>query len=193
MTDPNESHKLPGQGKSSYDLINPKALWKELHLGSGMTFLDLGCGEGNYALAAAEIIGLHGTVYAVDLWKEGIATLKERARQKSQINLQAMVAPAGQIPLEDHTIDLGFMATVLHDLVEDGTAIAALAEMTRLVKPGGRLAIVEFEKIDGPPGPPRQIRLDPDETETLVTPFGFSRQKVKKLGPYNYLITFVKL
>jgi ubiquinone/menaquinone biosynthesis C-methylase UbiE len=193
MTDPTTPEKLPGQGKSSYDLINPEVLWKELHLGSGMTFLDLGCGTGTYALAAAEIIGLHGMVYAVDFWDEGIAALKEQARQDSRLNLTAFVAPAGQIPLEDHTLDLGFMATVLHDLKEADTAIAALAEMTRLIKPGGKLAIVEFEKIDGPPGPSRQIRLDPEEVEELVTPFGFSRIKVKKLGPYNYLITFIKL
>jgi hypothetical protein len=51
---------------------------------------------------------------------------------------------------------------------------------------------VEFEKIDGPPGPPRHIRLDPGEVEALVDPYGFRRQKTVKLGPYNYLITFTK-
>jgi ubiquinone/menaquinone biosynthesis C-methylase UbiE len=193
MSDSTTPHKLPGQGKSSYDLINPKVLWKELDLSSGLTFLDLGCGEGNYSLAAAAIIAPTGIVYAVDLWKEGIAALKERAVQEGRDNLKAMVAPAGEIPLADHSIDVGFMATVLHDLVEAGTAIAALAEMTRLVKPGGLFGIVEFEKIDGPPGPPRHIRLAPEEVEELVTPYGFRRQKLKKLGPYNYLITFVKL
>jgi ubiquinone/menaquinone biosynthesis C-methylase UbiE len=187
------TEKLPGQGKSSFDLINPKVLWKEIDLAPGLTFLDLGCGEGNYSMAAAEIIGMHGTVYAVDLWEEGIAALKARARQKGQINLQAQVAPAGEIPLKDHSVDIGFMATVLHDLVEAGTHIAALAEMTRLIKPRGKLAIVEFEKIDGPPGPPQHVRLDATQVENLVSPFGFKRQKVKKVGDYNYLITFKKL
>ena len=85
------------------------------------------------------------------------------------------------------------MATVLHDLVEAGTATGALAELTRVLKPGGLLAIVEFDKIDGPPGPPRHIRLDPAEVEALVAPYGFARQRTVKLGPYNYLITFMKL
>ena len=188
-----ETEKLPGQGKSSFDLINPKVLWREIDLAPGLIFLDLGCGEGNYSMSAAEIIGINGTVYAVDLWKEGIAALKERARQQGQINIQAQVAPAGEIPLKDHSVDIGFMATVLHDLVEAGTAIAALAEMTRLIKPRGKLAIVEFEKIDGPPGPPKHIRLDAAQVENLVSPYGFKRQKVKKVSDYNYLITFTKL
>jgi ubiquinone/menaquinone biosynthesis C-methylase UbiE len=188
-----ESPKPPGAGKSSYDLIDPGTLWAELDLPQGITFLDLGCGQGNYALAAADRIGPAGVVYAVDLWEEGIAALRERAARAGRANLKALVAGAGQIPMANLSVDVGFMATVLHDLVEAGTAAGALAELARVIKPGGCLAIVEFAKIDGPPGPPRHIRLEAGEVEALVAPYGFARQKTVKLGPYNYVITFVKL
>jgi len=187
------SHKPPGAGKSSYDLIDPGALWAALNLSQGITFLDLGCGQGNYSLAAASLIGPDGVVYAVDLWEEGIAALKERAAREGRANLKPLVAPADHIPMESLSVDVGLMATVLHDLVEAGTAAGALAEVTRVIKPGGRLAIVEFHKIDGPPGPPRHIRLDPAEVEAMVAPYGFTRQQTVKLGPYNYLITFSKI
>ncbi|MCK9376284.1 MAG: methyltransferase domain-containing protein [Syntrophobacterales bacterium] len=188
-----EPQKPPGAGKSSFDLIDAAKLWAELDLPQGITFLDVGCGQGNYSLAAAAIIGPNGLVYAVDLWEEGIAALKERAAREGRVNLKALVAGAGQLPLEDRSVDAGFLATVLHDLVEDGTAGGALQELARVLKPGGRLAIVEFEKIDGPPGPPIQIRLNPEEVEALVGPYGFRREKTAQVGPYNYLITFVKL
>ena len=187
------THKPPGAGKSSYDLIDPAILWAELNLSPGITFLDLGCGQGNYALAVAGLIGPAGTVYAVDLWDEGIAALKDRAIREGRTNLKSLVAGADQVPLDNHSVDVGFMATVLHDLAEAGTAAGALAKAARLIKPGGRLAIVEFDKIDGPPGPPRHIRLDAAEVEALVAPYGFRRRKIAKLGPYNYLMTFVKL
>ena len=183
----------PGAGKSSYDLIDQGTLWAELNLPQGITFLDLGCGQGNYSLAAADLIGPAGMVYAVDLWKEGIASLKERAAREGLANLKALVAGAGRVPIENLSLDVGFMATVLHDLVEAGTAAGALTEVARVIKAGGRLAIVEFDKVDGPPGPPRHIRLAPAEVEALVAPYGFARQRTVKLGPYNYLITFVKL
>ena len=129
----------------------------------------------------------------MDLWEEGIAALKERAAREGRANLKPLAAAAGQVPMESRSVDVGLMATVLHDLVEAGTAAGALAEVTRVIKAGGQLAIVEFDKIDGPPGPPRHIRLDPAEVEALVAPYGFARQQTVKLGPYNYLITFVKL
>jgi ubiquinone/menaquinone biosynthesis C-methylase UbiE len=193
MANHSESPKLPGAGKSSYDLIDPGTLWAELNLPQGITFLDLGCGRGNYSLAVANLIGPAGVVYAVDLWDEGIASLKELAAREGRVNLQPLVAPAGRVPLESRSVDVGFMATVLHDLVEAGTEASALAELARVLKPGGLLAIVEFDKVDGPPGPPWHIRLNPEEVEALVAPYGFARQRTVKLGPYNYLITFVKL
>ncbi|HZK13282.1 MAG TPA: methyltransferase domain-containing protein [Desulfobaccales bacterium] len=192
MSHHTESHKPPGAGKSSYDLIDPGILWAALNLPQGITFLDLGCGQGNYSLAAAERISPAGVVYAVDLWEEGIAELCERAAREGLANLKPLAAPAGQIPLESRSVDVGLMATVLHDLVEAGTAAGALAEVARVIKAEGRLAIVEFDKIDGPPGPPRHIRLDPAEVEALVAPYGFARQQIVKLGPYNYLMTFIK-
>jgi ubiquinone/menaquinone biosynthesis C-methylase UbiE len=192
MVNHTESHKPPGAGKSSYDLIDPGSLWAALNLPQGITFLDLGCGQGNYSLAAASLIGPTGVVYAVDLWEEGLAALQERAAREGLANLKPLAAPAGQVPVESNSVDVGLMATVLHDLVEAGTAAGALAEVARVIKAAGRLAIVEFHKIDGPPGPPRHIRLDPAEVEALVAPYGFARQQTVNLGPYNYLITFVK-
>jgi ubiquinone/menaquinone biosynthesis C-methylase UbiE len=187
------SPKPPGAGKSSYDLIDPGILWAALNLPQGITFLDLGCGQGNYSLAAADRIGPNGVVYAVDLWEEGIAALKARAAREGWTTLKPLAAPAGQIPMESSGVDVALLATVLHDLVEAGTATGALAEVSRVIKPGGQLAIVEFDKIDGPPGPPRHIRLDPAEVEALVAPYGFARQQTVSLGPYNYLMTFSKI
>jgi ubiquinone/menaquinone biosynthesis C-methylase UbiE len=84
------------------------------------------------------------------------------------------------------------MATVLHDLVEAQTAAGTLREVARVVKPGGTLAIVEFIKIAGPPGPPLHIRLAPEDVERLVEPYGFHRIKLADVGPFTYLITFKK-
>jgi ubiquinone/menaquinone biosynthesis C-methylase UbiE len=184
--------KLPlGAGRSSFELIDARALFRELRLKKRSAFLDIACGRGAYTLAASEFVGPNGTLYAVDLWKEGVADLKAAAAARGIANIIAMIANVGErLPLEDRTVDAALMATVLHDLVEEGKAEAALRETARVLRPGGNFAVVEFKKIDGPPGPPRSVRLDAGEVARLVSPFGFVRRKALDLGPYNYLLTF---
>ena len=186
-----EDKKPTGAGKSSYDLIDIDKFFKELNLQKGISFLDLACGRGAYCLAASEIIGKNGRVYGVDLWAEGIALLKAAASDKSAGNIEALVSDAGKnIPLDGRSIDVCLMATVLHDFVEDKIDQEVLPEIVRVIQPGGTLAIMEFKKIDGPPGPPRHVRLSPEQVDELLAPFGFKQAHYVDVGPHNYLMLF---
>ena len=82
------------------------------------------------------------------------------------------------------------MATVLHDFKEMNAEQAVLKQVKTLLRPGGCLAVIEFQKKDGPPGPPADIRLNRQETEELVTGLGFKKTNVADIGDYNYLVTF---
>jgi ubiquinone/menaquinone biosynthesis C-methylase UbiE len=183
--------KPMGAGKSSFDLIDVDKFFKELNLQKGISFLDVACGRGLYCLSAAEIIGKNGKVFGVDLWEEGIELLKATANERRVDNITALVSDAAkQIPVANHSIDVCLMATVLHDFVEDKIDQAVLPEIVRVIKPGGILSIMEFIKIDGPPGPPRHIRLSPEQVDDMLTPFGFKRKHFAAVGPYNYLMLF---
>src|SRR5665648_46814 len=182
-------------GKSSFDLVDADRLFEELGLGLDTNLLDVGSGVGNYALAAAERMGPTdgGRIYAVDLWKEGITLLQTEAARRGFARIVPMVADVGSvIPVGDESVDVCLIATVLHDLVLDGTHEGALREMSRTLKSDGLLAVVEFEKVDGPPGPPKDIRLNPQELEAIVTRFGFEPSKMVAVGPYHYLSLFTK-
>jgi ubiquinone/menaquinone biosynthesis C-methylase UbiE len=180
----------PGAGRSSFELIDRKILFDELHLMSGTSLLDLGCGRGEYAIAAADLTG-EGQIYGIDLWAEGIADLRKKAAAKGLKNLTALVSDSSKrVPLNNRSIDVCLMATVLHDLVEVDGAGKTLDEVHRVLTPGGLLAIVEFKKVDGPPGPPLTIRLSPEDVSRIVTPHGFTERRVAEVGPYHYVITF---
>ena len=180
-----------GAGVSSFELIDPALLFSKLKLREGMVFLDLARRKGLYAIAAAEAIGEKGWVYGIDLWEEGIAHLQKEISARGLKNIKAMVADVSKkIPLDDKQVDLCLIATVLHDLVQIKAHEGALREVRRVLNPEGILAIIEFKKIDGPPGPPRHIRLSPEEVERMLNAYGFKKKWTHQVGPYNYLMAF---
>ncbi len=181
-----------GAGKSSFDLIDPALFFDTIQLDRNLVFLDIACGIGNYSLAVAEVLGENSIIFAIDLWPEGISSLLKEISKKMMTNIWATVGDISKrIPINNNSIDICLMATVLHDLVEVQTQHGALKEIARVLKPGGLLAIIEFIKVEGPPGPPIDIRLTAEEVESIVAPYGFLKEYIADVGPYNYLAGFI--
>lgn len=179
-------------GKSSYDLIEADLFWRLMGLQNDMVLLDLGCGVGNYTLPAAQIVGRRGVVYALDAWQDGIATLKENAKARRMDMIRPMVADIRKpLPLKPASVDVVLMATVVHDLIRDGSFESAMEGVGRVLSANGRLAVVEFARIDGPPGPPLHVRLSPTALVEAMRPFGFHPITVDDIGDHLYLAQFV--
>ncbi len=185
------SHQPTGAGKSSYDLIDRSRFWSAISLKPGMTIVDLACGAGRYLTEMANKIGPDGRIVAIDLWEEGIAQIS-RSDQSRGPRIETYVADVGKsLPVADQCVDLCLMATVLHDLVADGIAQAALEEVARILKPTGILAVVEFKKQDAPHGPPKAVRLRLEEVSMLLMPVGLIRfSPVVDLGPDLWFAEF---
>lgn len=183
--------KPKGAGKSSFELIDTQILEQMLPIHKGSVILDLACGKGLYSLFLSQLSGPSGLVYAVDLWQEGLEILKQDALKKEAANILTIKADATrEIDIEAHSLDLCLMATVLHDFKEMNADQTVLKQVLNLLIPGGCLAVIEFKKMDGPPGPPAHIRLSQEETEKLVTGVGFKKINTTEIGDYNYLTTF---
>jgi ubiquinone/menaquinone biosynthesis C-methylase UbiE len=183
--------KPVGAGSSSFDLIEPKVFFTELNLQKGQTVLDAACGRGAYSLSASEVVGPTGRIWAFDLWKEGIEHLQEEINSRHIRNIEARVVDVSQrIPLEDHSVDVCLLATVLHDLIQVGQDQGALEEIKRVMKPQGIVAVMEFKTIGGPPGPPIKIRISVEEVAERLRPFSLDLIRTRDVGPYNYLAIF---
>ncbi len=185
-------HKKPkGAGKSSFELINQDKLKDMLPLKPGSTVLDLACGKGTYSIFLSKIVGDEGLAYAVDLWEEGLQILDKKIEEQNITNILPLLDDATEeIEIDDYSVDVCLMATVLHDFEEMGKSGAVLKQVKNILKPGGCLAVIEFKKIDGPPGPPKKIRLSEEETEKMVTGYGFKKANTIDIGDYNYLMMF---
>ena len=180
-------------GKSSKAYLDADKVLKEIGLKSGAYFLDIGSGEGYFSIAASRMVGGKGRVYAIDSYEESLDKLREHIRREKISNLEAIVADATrEIPLADGIVDVCLMANVLHGFVNDEEVAGVMHEIARVMKTGGIFAVVDFKKIDPPPGPPISIRLAPDEVERKLSVFGFQKTRVADLGPYHYAVMFSK-
>jgi ubiquinone/menaquinone biosynthesis C-methylase UbiE len=157
----------------------------------GDRFLDLGCGPGDYSLQASSAVGETGVVYALDREGEMVDVLKKKTASWGIENIEAMVADVLQpLPLDDGSIDVCLVSTVLHALSPGEDSLDLFEEIHRVLKPSGRLAVVECKKEDASFGPPIHMRLSPEQVERCAARSGFKKTGLIDLG-YNYMIQFV--
>jgi ubiquinone/menaquinone biosynthesis C-methylase UbiE len=180
-------------GTSSFELIDPTLLFDELKLEKGSRFLDLACGLGKYSIFASQYIDREGVIYAVDLWEEGIKELEKEIYAGQIENIKTIITDISlNIPIENGSIDTCLMATVVHDLVYDKTEAGTLEQVKKVMRNDGVLAVLEFKKINPPPGPPLEIRLTSDQLDSIVGPYGFIRNRTIDFGNYTYLSLYRK-
>jgi len=178
-------------GMSSKAFLNAERVIPEIGLKNGDKFLDVGCGEGYFSIAASKFIGNKGKVYAIDSYEKSIAVLKEQIHRENISNIEAIVADVTKkMPMPDASIDVCLMANVMHGFLANGEVQSVMTEIARVMKAGSTLAVVEFKKIAGPPGPPISIRMTPEELEDLISGYGFEKNKVVEVGPFHYAAMF---
>jgi len=169
---------------------DPSRVFENLKLKAGDVFLDLGCGPGEYALHASKLVGVSGLVYALDKSESLIADLKQQAGGEGIENIIAMVADVTKLlPIREGCVDLCLVATVLHIPDVTKTVETLCAEIRRVLKQNGRLAIIECHSKDLSFGPPKHMRLSPEQVKDSMAQGGFIVLTEIDLG-YNYLIQF---
>jgi len=180
-------------GRSSRGFLDAGKVLRYIGVSEGDRFLDLGCGDGYFSIAASQVVGKDGIVYAFDADEGSITRLKKEIVDRKLTNIEASVVDiTKKLPLADESISLAFMSNVLHGLVENDEEEGAFEEIARVTAQNGRLAVVEFKKQESPMGPPLSIRLSPDDVETLARRYGFSSESVQEVGPYHYAIILRK-
>lgn len=107
----------------------------------GMHVLDVGCGPGPHLGLIAERVGAHGLVVGVDLDAEDLAVAADlHAERITRGVVRLEQGDVYQLPFADDAFDVVWMSAVFHHLEE---SVAALAEMARVVMPGGLVAVLD--------------------------------------------------
>ncbi|HYL61572.1 MAG TPA: class I SAM-dependent methyltransferase [Candidatus Methylomirabilis sp.] len=165
--------------------------WKQ-----GTVVADIGAGDGRYSFAAAEIVGASGRVFATEIDEEKLRTLRSEVKERKLRNVEVVVSADAATNLPEACCDAIFLRRVYHHLTKP---LEFDASLLRSLKPGGKLAIIDFPphpeygKVKGVPkdredhGIQRKILIDE------VTKAGFALDKVADDWPTSdYCVVFQK-
>ncbi len=181
----NKNMKHEHKGKSSERFLNKTIILNELAICPGQTVLDAGCGNGYMAKEFALQVTETGKVYAIDPDKFAIENLQLETKGSVIVPLEGDITR--ETPLEKSSIDLIYLSTVIHGF--SGNQMKSFLEETkRLLRPEGRLAILEIKKETTPFGPPMDIRFSP---EGLKQAIGLRPLALSEPGEYFYMQLFV--
>jgi protein-L-isoaspartate O-methyltransferase len=166
--------------ESPHPLITRPRLREILEPQSGERILEVGPGTGYYTLEMAEWVKPDGQVDILDLQQEMLDHTMRSAGERGLANVTPTQSDATAMPYEDGTYDAAYLVAVLGEIPDQE---AALRELSRVLKPGGRLVVGELL------GDPHYVRLGPLRLRASGAGLSYERRVGNALG---YFARFAK-
>jgi SAM-dependent methyltransferase len=167
----------------------PDLLYEALDLQPGMQVADIGAGTGYHSRRFAEFVGARGTVYAVDIQAEMLELLQKNMASRGIRNVRSVLGDVDDAKLPEGQIDLAVMVDVYHEFE---FPYEMMESIVRALKPGGRVAFVEFKAGD------RSVPIRPlhtmSEIQIRKEAEVFPLQWVKTIStlPWQHVVIFSK-
>lgn len=169
---------------------DPKSNVLQLGLRDGMKVGDLGAGSGHFAAAAAAIVGTSGKIYAVDIQEDILKHVKDHAEGLGHRNVETVwgnFEKLGGTRLRDASLDAVILSNTLFQLDHREGAVA---EIKRILMPGGRLLVIDWAGAYGGMGPLPHRVVSEHVAEELFITAGFHKVKAFRAGPHHYSLVF---
>ncbi len=181
MTDtglhPSNGHRI--QGRTTESFIDARDVISRLDLKGDEVFMDAGCGDGHVAMEAYDMMDDAATIYAVDIYEPSIEDLEKDLEKDGITNVIPVQSDiADRIAIDDDTVDMCLMINVFHHFVAMETADEAIRELKRVIKPGGKIAVMDYKKMDSGYGPPVKFKSSPEELEEMFGKHGLKMVKL---------------
>jgi ubiquinone/menaquinone biosynthesis C-methylase UbiE len=164
-----------------------ETLLKALNVQPGQVICDMGCGNGFYTLPLAKLVGAKGKVFAVDIQREMLGLLRDRAREEKLRNIKLLHGDVHDPHLESNSCDLVLMVDVYHEFSHPEQMLAAIRQS---LKPTGRVALVEFRAED-PNVPIKPLhKMAKEQILKEFEPNGFRLAEEFDKLPWQHLMFF---
>ena len=157
----------------------------------GMAVADVGAGTGLFTMMFAQAVKPGGRVYAVDISQAFIEHIRETAKAQGLDNVTGIVNGAADTKLPEASVELVYLCDTYHHFEHPQEVLASIR---RALRPGGRMVVIDFEKIPGETHTQRidHVRLDKGAAIKEIEAAGFRFLEEKKLLRENYFVVFLR-
>ncbi len=191
-----ETKGLILNGGWRYDTFVFRCQWRKLRqrtatlaqLQPGEQVLDVGCGTGTLAMEVARRVGSAGRVAGVDPSTQQIARARAKAARR-HVPIDFQIGVIEHLAFPDQTFNVVLSTLMMHHLPAD-VKRQGLAEIARVLKPGGRLVIADFTHRSDRQGQAARFHAGGSrmhDLAALVSDAGFS--KPRRCGPHASLLS----
>ena len=171
---------------------DPEKNIKQFDLREGQHVADLGAGTGACVLAAARAVGSQGKVYALEVQRELLSRIKDEALKNHLGNVEVIwadIEKVGGTKLRNYAVDAAIVSNVLFQIEDRENFIK---EIKRILKPGGRVLIVDWSDSFGGLGPQSSAVIPPEKARALFESAGFKFEQVIDAGAHHYGIIMTR-
>lgn len=158
----------------------------------GQTIADVGAGTGLFTRLFSDAVGKQGRVIAVDISQKFLDLIQANSRERSQSNVETVLAAADSVRLPADSIDLAFICDTYHHFEFPQKTMASLH---RALKPGGRVVLIDFHRIPGTSSDwvLGHVRAGQEVFEAEIAQAGFRKVREETdLLRENYFVVFEK-
>jgi ubiquinone/menaquinone biosynthesis C-methylase UbiE len=153
-----------------FETLPPDLMWDALGRPDPERIVEIGAGTGVFS-AAFTSLAPKATVWAADIEDTMIDWMRANRPEVALGRIVPIKAEETKIPLPDTWADLVVMINLHHELAEPEESYA---EALRLLKPGGRLLVVDWAARETPKGPPQSVRATAEDIAEILIRVGFS-------------------
>jgi len=165
----------------------PHEVLSALDLKPGEVIADIGAGSGYFTFRLAHHVGNTGHVYAVDVSPDMILHINRRIRELKATNVSSILADADDPLLSDATVNRFFFCNSWHHIEKQKKYLML---MKRMLKPGGQVVMIDFQKRDMAFGPTVEMKIAREDLIQQMENNGFRLVKEHKFLPYQYFLVF---
>jgi SAM-dependent methyltransferase len=165
----------------------PEKVLDALKVEPGQVVADLGAGSGFYTFKLAKLVGAEGSVLAVDIQDAMLKFIRDRAARENITNIGLVRCTETDPHLPANRVDLVLMVDVYHELAYP---YEVMANVVRALKPGGRVAFVEFRAEDETVPIKRVHKMSLEQLSKEMAAVGLEPLDVVETLPWQHIAVY---